>query len=92
MIMSSSIFLYTYAIPQVKHKTVLYRLQKSFPNHGLYPISVEKATLSKPCHDREECFHAPESGGVPASPKGGRERLCRNFSSLFRTVMAAIRK
>lgn len=65
MIMSSSIFLYTYAIPQVKHKKVLYRLQKSFPNHGLYPISVEKATLSKPCHAREECFHAPESGGVP---------------------------
>ena len=31
----------------------------------LYPISVEKATLSKPCHAREECFHTPESGGVP---------------------------
>ena len=28
MIMSSSIFLYTYAIPQIKHKTDLYRLQK----------------------------------------------------------------
>lgn len=39
--------------------------KKKFPHHGLYPISVEKATLSKPCHDREECFHAPESGGVP---------------------------
>ena len=65
MIMSSSIFLYTYAIPQIKHKTALYRLQKKFPHHGLYPISDEKATLSKPCHDREECFHALESGGVP---------------------------
>lgn len=39
--------------------------KKRFPHHGLYPISVEKATLSKPCHAREECFHALESGGVP---------------------------
>lgn len=30
MIMSSSIFLYTYAIPQIKHQTALYRLQKGF--------------------------------------------------------------
>ena len=42
---------------------------KKFPHHGLYPISVEKATLSKPCHAREECFHAPESGGVPQSQR-----------------------
>lgn len=69
MIMSSSIFLYTYAIPQVKHKTALYRLQKKFPHHGLYPISVEKATLSKPCHAREECFHAPKVA-VSRKPEG----------------------
>lgn len=35
----------------------------------LYPISVEKATLSKPCHDREECFHAPKVA-VSRKPEG----------------------